>query len=221
MPAFTSKPVLPEYKSLGDELRLARERRGEKPEFVAESLKIKPEYIRAMETENWQELPVGLYGRIFLKKYISYLGLDYRLILRNHSQKHWYRNFDERVFFNKVVKRDELRVWPLRWRNMAIALIILICFLYLVFYLKNIFSPPMLIISAPTDMVVKDWAINVAGKADPETEVTINNEATLIDKNGFFSRRLNLGPGVNTIIIKAKKKYSRERIITKQVLVSQ
>ena len=220
MPNFTSKPVLPEYKSLGDELRLARRLKGKSLEAVAAHLKIKPEYVRAIEQENWQDLPVGLYGRIFLKKYVNYLGLDYRTLLKHYSQKHWQPNFDKSVFFNKVVKRNELRVWPLRLRNVAVAITIFICFLYLIFYLKNIFSPPALTITSPADGVVKEWVITVAGKADPETEVTVNNETTLLDKNGFFSRQLNLGPGVNTVTIRAKKKYSQERVITKQILVS-
>ena len=220
MTLFTSKPVLPEYKSLGDELRLARERRLESLEDAAKALKIKPEYIVAIESEDWQSLPVGLYGKIFLKRYVAYLGLDYRILFKGRSQKSLYNDFDKSVFFNKVVKKDELRVWPRRWRNLAVIIIIGICFLYLVLYLKNIFSPPELYISTPSEQVVDDWMVMVSGKADPETEVTVNNEITLLDKEGFFSRKVNLGPGVNTITIKAKKKYSRERIITKQVLVN-
>jgi cytoskeletal protein RodZ len=220
MNSFTSKPVLPEYKSLGDELRLARERRSESLEAAAQALKIKPEYIVAIESEDWQSLPVGLYGKIFLKRYVAYLGLDYRILFKGRSQKKLHNDFDKSVFFNKVVKKDELRVWPRRWRNLAVVIVIGICFLYLVFYLKNIFSPPELYISTPNERVVDDWMVMVSGKADPETEVTVNNEITLLDKEGFFSRKVNLGPGVNTITIKAKKKYSRERIITKQVLVN-
>jgi cytoskeletal protein RodZ len=221
MPAFTRKPVLPEYKSLGDELRLERERRGEDLKTTAANLKIKPEYIRAIEEEDWQALPPGLYGRIFFKKYLTYLGLNHGALSRKSTKKNLPHSFNKSVFFNKVVKRGELRVWPLRWRNLAVTIIIVICFLYLLFYLNNIFSPPPLTITAPNENVSRGMTLTVAGKADPETEVTINDNSVLLDKNGNFSEVLSVSPGVKTITVKAKKKYSRERVITKQVLVEQ
>ena len=104
-----------------------------------------------------------------------------------------------------------------------IIIIILICFFYLGFYLKNIFSPPQLKIIEPRDNLTINYNfINVIGEAEAEAEVTINGELIPLgqgDGNSLFTKRINLKTGINTIVITAKKKYGRDTTITRQILV--
>lgn len=49
---------------------------GLKIEDVAEDIKIRPEYLRALEDEALDTLPTPEYGRLFLKSYAERLGID-------------------------------------------------------------------------------------------------------------------------------------------------
>jgi hypothetical protein len=61
------------------------------------------------------------------------------------------------------------------------------------------------------------WEIN--GQSEAEAEIKINGEEVLSNKNGDFSLLINLKKGLNNITISAKKKYSSEAVIERQILV--
>jgi cytoskeletal protein RodZ len=221
MTEFTSRPVLSEYKTIGDQLRLARAEKGYSIKQAAAHLKVRPEYLSALEEEDYQKIPGGFYGKIFLKRYVHFLGLDYKSLVKHFIKERRALYHDEPdVFSKKVVKKSSLIIFPKIFRNALVALIIVICLFYIGFYLKNITAPPVLDIeSPPANSVQKDFSAVIKGRTEPESEVYVNGQMILIDKEGKFSQNISLKQGVNIIVISAKKKYSREQIVTRQILV--
>ncbi len=61
---------------IGSTLRYYREQRKLDLEKISEELKVRPEYLRAMEQGRFDLLPSGFYRRSFLKAYTEYLKLD-------------------------------------------------------------------------------------------------------------------------------------------------
>lgn len=61
---------------IGPTLRDARSRRKVDLSAVEASTKIRIRYLRALENEEWGQLPGGAYTRSFIRTYASYLGLD-------------------------------------------------------------------------------------------------------------------------------------------------
>jgi cytoskeleton protein RodZ len=61
---------------IGATLREARSRRKADLSEVEAAIKIRVRYLRAMENEEWDVLPVGAYTRRFIRTYAAYLGLD-------------------------------------------------------------------------------------------------------------------------------------------------
>ena len=98
--------------------------------------------------------------------------------------------------------------------------IVIFCFVYLGFYLKEIVSPPKLAINSPTENFTTDkHSIMVIGTTEPETQIVINGGPVLSNPEGEFTREINLKNGINIVTISAKKKYCRENTITRQILV--
>jgi cytoskeletal protein RodZ len=227
MAGFHLKPVSQKTLSLGEELTLARARKGLKLDRIAHRLNIKAEYLQALETENYHLLPQGLYIKSFLKKYSNYLGLNTKKILETFDQEHYNRALPvgntfgkSNIFEKKIVKKNKLIIFPKVARNLVIIIIALACLLYLAFYLKKIFTPPKLEIYSPVENVISSSSsVIVAGKTEKESQIQINGQDILIDNSGNFSQEVNLKKGLNSIIIETKKKYSREMIITRQILV--
>jgi hypothetical protein len=61
---------------VGPTLREARRRREIELSAVEEATRIRPRFLRAIENEEWDVLPGGVYTRGFIRTYAAYLGLD-------------------------------------------------------------------------------------------------------------------------------------------------
>src|SRR3954466_5207839 len=70
--ACSENPV----SSFGDKLRREREMRGVTLEEIAESTKIGTRSLRALEQEDFEKLPGGIFNKGFVRAYSRYLGLD-------------------------------------------------------------------------------------------------------------------------------------------------
>lgn len=62
--------------TFGENLRREREMRGVTLEEISESTKISTRMLKALETDQFSELPGGIFTRNFIRAYAQYLGLD-------------------------------------------------------------------------------------------------------------------------------------------------
>lgn len=205
---------------LGEELRAIRRNKNININEAARRLNIRKEYLLALEADDFEALPAGLYGKNFLKRYAVFLGLNQEDILKLISGAgHSIANTPD-PFSQKILNKKKFIIFPRIARNTILLLAVLACFLYLIFYFNNIFSPPYLEVSQPDrNILVKESSILVIGQSESEAEIKINGELVLIDENNTFSKLINLKKGVNSLEISAKKKYSREKSIIRQILV--
>ena len=61
---------------IGATLREVRERRGLELADAARETKLRERYLRALEEDQFDQLPPGSYPRTFLRGYATFLGLD-------------------------------------------------------------------------------------------------------------------------------------------------
>lgn len=61
---------------IGNVLRKARDRRKVELSEVEDATKIRLRFLRAIESEEWDVLPGGVYTRAFIRTYATFLGLD-------------------------------------------------------------------------------------------------------------------------------------------------
>lgn len=202
----------------GSQLRQARQDHGLSLEEAAKKINLKASYLLALEENRFDKLPAGIYGKRFLKEYANYLGLDYQKLLNDFGEQSTVVNGGD-PFSQKIVKSHKLMVFPRLIRNLLILLIIVIIGVCLLFYLKNIVSPPTLtIFFPPANLSTPDTSLVIRGQSENGTEVKINNEPMFIDLNGNFSKTINLKRGTNFITVSAQKKYGRKTTITRQII---
>jgi len=72
---------------VGETLRRARECSGEDLYAIARYLRIRPEYLAALENSRYEELPADAYVIGFLRTYASHLGLDGREIIDQYRRE--------------------------------------------------------------------------------------------------------------------------------------
>jgi len=172
-------------------------------------------------------LPAGVYGKNFLKEYATYLGLNYKNLVKDlEAEREMGENEkNKNIFSQQVVKKYNFLVVPKIIKSFVIIIIVLALFFYLGLCLKKIISPPeLLIIEPPDNLVIDNNFVIVFGKAESEAEVKINGEPVPLsqsERESFFTKKINLKTGLNTIIITAKKKYGREVTLQRQILVNE
>ena len=217
MDAFSIKKPRDEER-LGYQLAKNRGNKKLKLEEVSRRLGIRIDYLKAIEEDRFDLLPTGIYGRNFLKRYAAFLKEDSILLKQQLNILEQEGKSDP--FAKKAISKRSLRMFPKMLRNIVIILAIAICFLYLAFYARKIVSPPELSVTYPSDnMLTKEKVIKIEGETEEEAELKINGELVLNNNNGIFFQEINLKSGLNSITISAKKKYSKENIIIRQILV--
>lgn len=218
MTEFTKKHL--GGSGLGAKLKATRELRQINPEVAARRLNIKLEYLLAIEGDRFDRLPAGLYSKNYIKDYAALLGLPAAEVKKWINENLEITNETNNPFSQKIVRRKEFMVFPKLIKNIILALIFLACFLYLGFYFKKIIFPPFLEVYKPDkNLKTSEKFIEIKGVTEPEAEVNINGEVILNTSQGNFATVINLKKGVNNIVIKAKKKYSGEALMLRQILV--
>ncbi|MBN1982346.1 MAG: helix-turn-helix domain-containing protein [Chitinivibrionales bacterium] len=81
------KAAVPAEQKVGDTLHKERVTRRITLETMSKDLKINAKYIRAIESNNYQELPAAPYVRVYIRSIASYLMLDPEDILKNFYQE--------------------------------------------------------------------------------------------------------------------------------------
>ncbi len=225
MVKFNSRNISANQATVAEQLKAKREERGLSYKKLGRKTNINPRYLKALEEEDYEKLPRGIYQNKILRKYTSYLGLNTeeieKLFLKEKNALHPSKK--KNLFSIKRVKWGNFLIFPKILRNTLAVIVVLFFFAYLGSYLNGVFSPPELKILSPEkdSLITEEKNINILGKTQPETEVFINNRAILSCNDGFFEKEINLKQGVNIITIKAQKKYGQKKVVKKQVLAKE
>ncbi len=220
---FTSHTILENRIIIAKELKQARERKNISLAEASKFLKMNISYLEALERGDFESLPKGVYKINFLREYALFLGLPSKDLISlfdqdKESQNKYLKN---NLFIKRASHVYYFVTIPRLIKNLLMISASAVCFIYLAYCLNAIISPPRLDISNPVlDTISQKKEIIVRGITDPEAEVTINNELVLADRDGIFSKKINLKTGLNTIVIVAHKKYSRKNEQVKKILVS-
>ena len=73
---------------IGATLREARQRQRIDISEIESETKIRAKYLRALENEEWDQLPGPTYVKSFLRTYADALGLDGRLLIEEYKLRH-------------------------------------------------------------------------------------------------------------------------------------
>jgi len=220
---FKKNKISEKNDIIASELRQAREAKNISLDIAAQKLQINISYLKALEEGEFNKLPDGVYGKNLLREYARYLNIESDKLLplfTTKTEKKQTEKIDP--FSRKIIKKRYFITIPKIIKNFIIICIALVCLGYLGYYLNNIISSPNLIIINPaTDLTTTEKLLTIEGKAEPEIEITINEEKILADKSGLFAKTINLKTGLNNITITSKKKYSKVNTITRKIIVKE
>lgn len=199
-------------KKLSDILRDKRLEHGYTLEQVEKDIKIKKEFLVAIEDGRYSSLPSDTYATGFVKNYGQYLGIseqkvlalfrrDYKVGKSEYVPTYRKKRYTKTKGFFFSVKGGIF---------LAVTAVILI---YLGFQVSSLFVGPELTISTPANnSVVQANVVQIKGETDPYASLEINGESQYVALDGTFNKTLYVFDGEQTIRISAKNRFGKETV---------
>ena len=200
-------------KTVGQLLNQARLEKKISLEQAAQATKIRPEFLLALEKDDYSLFSDSTSVSGLVKNYALFLGLKSASVLAVFR-----RDFSpgkkKEIILQGMVKPVNQKVY--HWcPKLTLIGLTLFFFLLLVAYLGyqyfSLVKPPYLeIITPESGQETSLETIEVKGKANPEAMVKINDQPVLVSGTGEFIYSVQLFPGENKIIIKAENSQGKE-----------
>lgn len=224
MISFTAKKIN-DSQTVAEILSQARVEKKIDLNKVEKDTKINKKYLAALEKGEYNQLPSEIYIKNFVRSYTHYLGLNPEKLIKLLKQELeiFYKiNESEQKENKEDLKPQKILITPKTIKYALVIFLIIACLIYLGWEINKIFSPPELIITNPQpDLITQENFVKIEGQTEPEVKITINDQEILADQAGYFEKQIDLQTGLNTIQIVAKKRFSREKVEIRQVLVKE
>ncbi|HVT00883.1 MAG TPA: helix-turn-helix domain-containing protein [Patescibacteria group bacterium] len=206
-------------RKISEILRSKREERNLTLDDVERDIKIKKEFIDAIEKGNYQRLPSESYAIGFVKNYAKYLDIPVSeavpIFRREYESKHkvhivpefrrTQHKFNRKIFSGKIV---------------LIAAVFIIVGIYIFFqYSSLIFAPDIQITSPSANQEYQGSVVKVEGKTSPYATISIDGEDVYVDLKGEFSKSVYLFEGEDKIDVVATNRFGKktEKIINVKI----
>lgn len=202
-------------KAIGSALKEARIRKKYSRERLEKETKIKKEFIKAIEEEDWEVLPEYPVVAGFVRSIAGALEIDRRQALARLRRDYPPKS----LRINPKPDVSDKFIWsPKLTFLLGVTVISVIILGYLAFQYIKFISPPPLTVDRPLEgETVTDEALVVKGKTDPDAVVKVNNQPVLIEEDGEFVAEIEIFEGTNQVEIKAISRSGKETIIRRKI----
>jgi cytoskeletal protein RodZ len=206
-------------KKLSDILREKRLEYGYSLEQVEKDIKIKKEFLKAIEENRYNDLPSDTYATGFVKNYGQYLGMSEQKLLALFRRDYKVGKSEYvPTYRKKRYTSTKGLVFSLKGGIFFVVGIIIVG--YLGFQVSSLFIGPELeVIEPKNNSVVEEDVINISGTTDPYASLTINGESTYVALDGKFKKSLYVFEGEQIIKVSAKNRFGKETIKEVQINV--
>ncbi len=209
-------------KSIGDLLKKARDRKKLTLDDVTKSIKIHPNYIKALESDTYSIFSGKVHSKGFLKIYAEFLGLNVNEVLalwRREYEREFENKEKKQLLPKKFIEPAKIIVTPSFIGSILAFVLVVGFFGYLYFQYRNFAGAPKLNIYYPPDnLVIATDILDITGKTDLDSEVTVNNSKIVLAPDGSFAESVRLKEGLNTISIKAENKFAKKTEYVKTII---
>ncbi len=208
-------------KTVGQILKETRLEKELSLEEIEKKTKIRSQYLRAIESNDFSHIPGGIVvAKGFIKNYAEHLDLSSKNLLaifRRDFGKEQRREVLPRGIYKPLDKIG------FSWTPKTTAIVgtLIFIFFFVIFLVYQFFlflGPPKLqIISPQENQVFQESMIEVKGRSDQDAVVYVNDQLVNLDEGGNFSDQVSLTPGENKIRVEAVSRRGRKSIIERKI----
>lgn len=198
-----------------------RKRKNLTLEEISKATKIREEFLAAIEKGDFKALPSSAYAYGFVRNYAKFLGLPVEKSLALFR-----REFDEKKNIEVLPKgfSNPREYSAPRFRigksMILVGLIFFAVVAFLIFqYRAAIFNPGLSVEYPLENQTVNSVNIEVRGKTDPNSTLSIDNKDVSVESDGTFKKVITAFPGNTVINIRAENKLGRVTILKRSIKV--
>lgn len=209
-------------QTIGDLLRVAREKARFTLEDLAADTHIKVEYLLALEENNFDALPAATFIKAYIRNYARVFKLDEKplfAILRRDYEESVRGQLIPREFLYPQLKKKTL--WsPVHLILLAVVVVFSVFFSYAAWQWYQLSRPPALGLVSPAENALVSSKVILKGNTSPEAILTVNSAPVALQVDGSFETELYLPQeGVSTITVKASDKNGKTSVLQRSVRV--
>jgi len=215
---FTQKKIS-QTQGLPDIIKTQRLKKKLTLETVSLGTSINLKYLEAIENGYYHLLPGDVYLRQFIKKLADFFKLNERMLLNIHQKEK-----ETQPTLLKIENRRNNAArsrWlsPFLIKRVLISVMLFALAGYLGLEVKNIFTPPELIIVSPANQTITaEPTVAITGQTKPESIVEINQQKIPLEPDGSFKQKVDLTIGLNIFTISSAKPHSKARVKTISIM---
>lgn len=205
-------------KTVGEVLHHSREKQKISLAQIAQATHIREEFLSAIESDSFDELPNDVSARGFISLFAQELGLDPRSILALYRRDVKVEQKDLRPLHARFRAMNQRRTV----RSLLYALgagIGLGLLAFSISFVYRIQEAPPLRVLRPVENSTVISPFVIQGSSASDAVVEVDGEAVGVNQDGEFASEQNLGQGLHIITIKAKGRNGKERFMTLTVTV--
>lgn len=210
-----------QMKTVSSILKEARGVRGETYEDVARALKIQPKFLEALEEGDYSAFSSPIHVKGFLKNYAEYLDLDVEGVLA-FWRREYNENQDTPTLKNRFrpLHEPKLMITPNLVALVGTGVVVLGFFAYLFYQYYSFARPPALEVTEPAEDVRQaETSINVLGRVETGSELTINGQVLQVSPDGSFGTTVGLSEGINNLHFLATNQAGKTSEVARMVIV--
>jgi hypothetical protein len=190
---------------------------------ISLAIKIRAEYLLALEEGKYNIFRSEVYLTGFLKNYAKFLGIDTEKILAMYRRENERKNPGEDSLVTKPNNNGlHISLTPNKIVTILAGLAVFLVLVYLATYIGKVLKKPEISISSPVTIeqdgegIYKTDAnfIELIGKAEIGSKLSINDQELKLNNFEKFTKEFNLEPGTNTFIIKGENQFGRSTTLT-------
>lgn len=210
-------------KSVGQLLNSARRKQKISIAQVVRDTRIRKDYVIALESDDYNQLPSAVYIRGFIKNYAEYLDLPPDTLLAVFRRDFAVSEKGE-IIHRSIIENESQSNWW-RWTPKltiatATGFLIAIFIAILVYQYTGILKPRLNIITPENNALVMSRVIRVSGTTDPSVVLTVNQQLIIVQSNGQFEASIELPPNSNQLIFEAtnSRNHTTQEIRTVNII---
>lgn len=209
-------------RTIGEVLREEREQHHVSLEELAQLTRIRVQYLTALESNLFVDLPSAAFVKGYIKTYAQVFGFDHQpliALLRRDFKESAKGELIPREFIRPVLKNRQL------WTPVTLVLMVLVSIfisftLYVSVQWYQLQRPPFLEITSPQEETVVSSRVVVQGRTLEDAILKINAEPVSVRADGSFQTELFLPrEGLNTITIEATDRRGKSNLSLRSVRV--
>lgn len=210
-------------KTVGTLLIEKRKDKGLELRDVSVAIKIRTEYLLALEEGRYEVFRSEVYLTGFLKNYAKFLGIDTEKILAMYRRENERKASGTDSIIGKLKEnRSGLILTPNKIVTILAGLAVLIVLIYLGTYVGKVLKKPNLTLTSPVAISQDEEStyktdassIELVGNVEIGSKFTINDQELKLNNFEKFTKEFNLEEGANTFVLKAESQFGRSSIIT-------